>query len=401
MINWFERVDPARPFLKTAEKTWAYGESLAEIRSRIAAKPLVISPQLEAEGVFDLLAGIAGSGVIVLGPSDSAPEHVDLSGAVLGVYTSGSSGNRKGVRLTRSNLEAAARASFEYLGHGADDTWLLAMPISHVAGISILVRSAYAGGSVRLLPSSDPRRWIDAMIDDVSLVSVVPTMLQRILDVAREEHWGLKTVLVGGGPIPAGVLERASEAGMPVLPTYGMTETFGQIATLHPGSALHRHVHALPRIDLRIEGDGRIAFRGPQVSPGYLGEEDREEEWFVSNDLGLLDSDGALRVLGRFDTVVVTGGENVDPTLVENEVLGEPGVEDVVVVGVPDENWGQLVTALYVGTASSADVTLSLEKRLPRHLVPSRWIRVASIPKTDIGKPDRAAALELAMRDSG
>lgn len=400
MINWFERIDPVRPFLKTAERTWTYGESLTEIRSRIVLKPGVVRPQLDADGVFDLLAGIAGNGVIVLGPCDSTPGEVDLSGAALVVYTSGTSGARKGVRLTLPNLIAASRASVEHLGHGSGDTWLLAMPLSHVAGISVLVRSAYAGGSVRMLASSDPVRWIEAMKDDVDVVSMVPTMLRRILEVGPGEVGGVKTVLVGGGPIPDGLLERATEAGLPVLPTYGMTETFGQLATLRSRSTLLRHVHPLPGVDLRIEDDGRIAFRGSQVSPGYLGEADRENEWFVSNDLGVLDSDGALRVVSRADNVIVTGGENVDPTLVENEILGEEGVDDVVVVGVADETWGQLVTALYVGTASSADISEALANRLPRYLVPARWMRVMEIPKTDIGKPDRAAASDLAMRHS-
>jgi O-succinylbenzoic acid--CoA ligase len=338
--------------------------------------------------LFDVIAGIAGGGVTVVGANPETTKAVD---ADLVVFTSGTSGTPKGVRLTRANLTAAATASAEHLGHGPDDTWLLAMPLNHVGGLSIIVRQMFTGGSVKMLAGFEPGSFAAAMQAGVTMVSVVPTMLRRILELGP--FTGLRSVLVGGGPIPQGLLEEAAEVGLPVLPTYGMTETFGQVATLRPGSPLERKAHPLPGIELRIEPDGRIAVRGDQVSPGYVGEPDREDPWFVTNDLGTLDEDGALHISGRADTVIVSGGENVDPAHVEDVLRQHPDVEEVVVVGVPDEEWGQRVVAVYQGSVD--DLAGWASERLAGFLVPKQWVNVAAIPHTPIGKPDLAAVRGL------
>lgn len=325
-------------------------------------------------------------------PGMTAPTLDGLSGAVLVVYTSGTTGEPKGVRLTRENLEAAARASMDHLDHGPDDTWLAVMPLHHVGGLSILVRSAFAGGAVLLEERFDPVAVASALRGEATIVSVVPTMLQRLLEVDPGPYPRLRAVLVGGGPIPDGLLERAAEAGLPALPSYGMTEAFGQVATLRPGSEPARRAHLLPGVEIRIEEDGRIAVRGPQVSPGYLGEPDRDEDWLVTNDLGVLDDEGVLTVLGRADTVIVTGGEKVDPATVERRLVEHPGVEEAVVVGLPDEEWGEVVACLYSGIAQPGDLRSWLGERLPGYMVPKQWRAVGGIPRTSLGKPDRAAA---------
>jgi O-succinylbenzoic acid--CoA ligase len=222
-------------------------------------------------------------------------------------------------------------------------------------------------------------------------------MLQRLLEADEGSFESLRAVLVGGGPIPAGLLERAAAVGLPVLPTYGMTESFGQVATLKPGSPLSPRAHPLPGVALRIESDGRISVKGPQISPGYLGEPDREDEWFATSDLGSLDADGALTVEGRVDSVIVSGGENVDPVWLEDRLRRLSGIEDVIVVGVPDEIWGQKVLAIYSGAREPGDIPGALAD-LPGHLRPKAWLRVDAVPRTPIGKPDRQAALRLALR---
>ncbi len=227
------------------------------------------------------------------------------------------------------------------------------------------------------------------------MASMVPTMLVRLLDHDPGPYSGLRAVLVGGGPIPAGLLERAAGAGLAVLPTYGMTETFGQVATLRPGSPLAYRAHPLPGVSLRIEADGRVAIKAPQISPGYLGEPDRSEPWLVTNDLGEIDEEGALRVLGRADAVIVTGGENVDPTRVETELEAHPGVAEVVVVGVPDTEWGMAVGCVYSGEAPPEDLEAFLRARVPSFMVPKRWLRVEKVPRTPLGKPDRSVARAL------
>ena len=395
MIEWLSRVDPERPFLRTVERVWTYGETYDEVRSRVTSQVVILRPVLDADSVFACLAGIGGGGTVLVGPGLDVPAEVDLAGASLVVFTSGATGAPKGVRLTADNLEAASVASIGHLGHDESDTWLLAMPLSHVGGLSILVRSAFAGGSVRLLPGFDPESFAAAMREDVTMVSVVPTMLQRILDSHPGPYQGLRSVLLGGGPIPAGLLERAGRATLPTLPTYGMTETFGQVATLEPGSPPARRAHPLPGIQLRIGSDRLIAVRGRQVSPGYLGEPDRTDPWFVTGDLGELDSDGALRVLGRADTVIVTGGENVDPARVEATLREHTAIDDVLLVGLPDEHWGAVVACLYVGEVSPGEAGLWLGQRLPVFMVPKRWLAVDRIPTTTLGKPDRSAARSL------
>lgn len=390
VIEWLREVDPSRPFLRFGGRVWTYGQTVGEVGRRVGDGFVFLEPRLDPESVFDILAGLSG-GCLILAPPGGfvgVSPNTDLV-----VFTSGSTGAPKGVRLTMANLEAASRASAEHLGHGPDDDWLLAMPLHHVGGLSIIVRQAFTGGSVTMLPGFEAGSFAAAMRGDVTMVSLVPTMLRRI--VGEGPFQGLRAVLVGGGPIPKGLPEEAARVGLPVLPTYGMTETFGQVATLRPGSPLARRAHPLPGVELRIQSDGRIAVRGAQVSPGYAGEPDRDDPWLVTNDLGSLDADGALRVVGRADAVIVTGGENVDPETIEAVLTECPGVDEAVVVGIPDDEWGQVVACVYRGTAGDDAMTIWTADRLPGYAVPKRWARVAAIPRTAIGKPDRVATARL------
>lgn len=392
MIEWLRRVEGNRPFLYAEEGTSTYGQALEQVHSRASEKPRLSVPTLTPQSVFDVLAGICGGGVTVVGPDRGVegPAEADLA-----VFTSGTSGEGKGVRLTRSNLEAAARGSTAHLGHGPEDNWLLALPLHHVGGLSIVVRQVYTGGSITLLPSFDVASFAASMHGGVTMVSVVPTMLRRLLDHDPGPYSGLRAVLVGGGPIPNGLLEEASEAGLPVLPTYGMTETFGQVATLRPGAPLRRHAHPLPGVDIAITEQGRIAVKGDQVSPGYVGEPDRESEWFETSDLGRIDEEGALQVLGRADHVIVTGGENVDPARVEMTIEEHPLVSEAVVAGVPDQEWGSAVVCAYVGDVSPGDLAGWASGHLSGAMKPKKWKRVDALPRLSIGKPDRSAVAEL------
>jgi O-succinylbenzoic acid--CoA ligase len=250
----------------------------------------------------------------------------------------------------------------------------------------------YTGGAIEMLPGFDETSFAAALHGAVTMVSVVPTMLTRIIE--HRPFTDLRAVLVGGGPIPDGLLERAAAAGLPVLPTYGMTETFGQVATLKPGAPVDYKGHPLPGVKIRLEPDRRIAVRGDQVSPGYLGEPDRPDPWLITNDLGTIDDDGAVRVLGRADTVIVTGGENVSPERVEAVLREHPAIDDLVVVGVPDGEWGEAIVCLYQGRP--ADIGEWARARLPGFMVPKRFVLVDSVPTTPMGKPDRSKARVLA-----
>jgi O-succinylbenzoic acid--CoA ligase len=396
VIEWLLRVDPERPFLRVGDRCWTYGDAVVEVEQRVTADYLVLGPDLEATSVFQVMAGLSGGGLTVGGPGGWVGPKPP---ADLVVFTSGTTGLPKGVRLTRANLEAAARASMAHLGHDADDDWLLAIPLHHVGGLSILVRQAYAGGSVTLQSGFDPISFASAMHGGVTLVSVVPTMLRRIVEYGPFS--GLRAVLVGGGPIPDGLLEEATAAGLPVLPTYGMTETFGQIATLRPGSPVERKAHPLPGVDISIGQDGRIAVRGDQVSPGYLGEPDRLDPWFVTNDLGTIDADGALRVVGRSDNVIITGGENVHPEQVEEAFRRHPQVDEICVIGVDDAEWGQRLVGVFEGDVEPEELIRWAHGLLPSHMVPKELRRVSSVPTISIGKPDRRVVMASGFDSDG
>ncbi len=387
VIDWLTDVDPRRTFLRTAERSWSYGETLVEVGRRRVERAVALRPSLTPESVFDVLAGLAGAGLTVLPPGTQV---ASAEGHDLVVFTSGSSGRPKGVRISKKALTAAASASVEHLDHGPGDDWLLAMPLHHVGGLSILVRQAFSGGSVTLQPGFEGGQFAAAMKGRSTMVSVVPTMLRRLLD--HGPFSDLKAVLVGGGPIPKGLLEAAREAGVPAVPTYGMTESFGQVATLRLGARLEYKAHPLPGVDIKIR-NGRIVIRSPQLFDGYLGGPDRTDEWFETNDLGAVDEEGAVRVLGRADSVIVSGGENVSPELVENALSDV--VDDVGAVGLDDEEWGQLVAVGFVGEVQESVVLEAARATLPRFAVPKLIKRVNAVPRNSLGKIDRTALKAL------
>jgi O-succinylbenzoic acid--CoA ligase len=351
-----------------------------------------------AVAAFDGLGGLTDSGTT--GPVDPFIDlDPDANHSIL--FTSGSSGTPKAVRLTWGNLEASAAASASVLEHNEHDRWYAALPIHHVGGLSILIRSARERSTVFLEPSFDPYRAAELLVDgSATLGSVVASMLRAILDVEPGPFRGVKALLVGGGATPLDLLTEAVEAGLPVLPTYGMTETASQVATrplsdaLHPGST----AVAVPGADLRIGPGSVIEVRGPMVSPGYLGEPERSGEWFRTADVGTL-ADGRLTVLGRADDVIISGGENVHPVEIERVLAEVAGVVEVVVVGVPDPKWGEEVVAVVEGDVAPGALERHARYHLAGYKVPKRWVLVGSMPRLGIGKPDRVAIRALASAE--
>jgi len=324
------------------------------------------------------------------------------AGARFVVFTSGSRGGPKGVVINGAMVAASAAAALTRLGNGSADRWLCSLPLSHVAGLSILWRSAREGAAVVL------ERFFDAGTAGrtlaggrATLASLVPTMLRRMLDAGPKRYEGVRGVLVGGGPVPGVLLERALDAGLPVLQTYGMTETASQVTTVAPGAErddLGTAGRPLDGVEVRVVGDdgtlrgtgeaGRIEVRGPVVAPGYLGDVERGPgEWFRTGDLGFLDAAGRLTVLGRADDVVITGGENVHPARVEAVLRGFPGVVDVLVYGEDDPEWGRVVAAdIVLNRDLLEEVQARARVALPGFMVPKRWRSVARIDRDDLGK---------------
>jgi O-succinylbenzoic acid--CoA ligase len=294
------------------------------------------------------------------------------------------------------------RSSQLRLGNSADDRWLLTLPLFHIGGLSILWRSAAVGGAVVIHQKFDADRVAAAIKGGlVTMASVVPTMLYRILEADGGPYTGMRGVLLGGAAASRELVERALDAGLPVLQTYGMTEACSQIATVVPGEArdsLGTSGRPLDRIEIATgeAGVGEIIVGGPAVSPGYLGQPDRSGG-HSTGDIGYLDENGRLVVLGRADDMVITGGENVYPAQVADVIGRHREVDQVQVVGMPDAEWGQTLVAIAVGDAAAQGrIEAWVQQRLPRHEIPKRWVFVEAMPLQAGGKVDRTALYEIA-----
>jgi O-succinylbenzoic acid--CoA ligase len=325
------------------------------------------------------------------------PAHVVLE-------TSGSGGTRRSCVLTGDNVAAAIAASRVRLGNGPEDRWLLCLPLHHVGGISILWRSFEAGGTVVLEPGFDASRVARQLAAGAAtFASLVPTMLHRVLGVHSGPYRDIGAVLVGGGGAGTRLLDRALDAGLPVLSTYGMTETCSQIATVAPGRA-RRDLGTVgtPLSGMQVSvlsetGEpcppgriGRIVVSGPAVSPGYLGEPPRAGA-HVTGDLGSFDAEGRITVAGRADDVIISGGENVVPGAVAEVIEAHPAVHRCVVFGAPDPEWGQVVVAAVVGDdLDDAELRSWARARLDPAESPKAWLILDAIPLLDTGKIDMA-----------
>ncbi len=327
------------------------------------------------------------------------------------IYTSGTTGRPKGAMLTFENFWASAAGSAFNVGVTMEDRWLACMPLFHVGGLSIVLRSAIYGTSIVLHHGFDERAVVESLHRDrVTHISVVASMLQRILDVDdRRSPAALRVVLVGGGPVPPELLERALARGFPVLQTYGLTEAASQVTTLSPGEAM-RHVGSAGkplvttqlRIDAAPGAPGEIIVSGATVTPGYFGDAQAtaaaiRDGWLHTGDIGRLDADGFLFVLDRRDDLIVSGGENVYPAEVEAALLAFPGVTEAAVVGMPSDQWGLTVAAALV--VSSPVATGELEQwaraRLAAYKIPRVVRFVDELPKTASGKIQRRLVRKL------
>jgi dipeptidyl aminopeptidase/acylaminoacyl peptidase/acyl-CoA synthetase (AMP-forming)/AMP-acid ligase II len=322
------------------------------------------------------------------------------------IYTSGTTGTPRGAVLTRAALLASAQASAANLGWLEDDCWLLAMPVARVGGLSILTRCLAARRCVALAPAFDARlmpQWIAEQ--GVTLVSLVPTMLVQVLQAHPD--WTppsqLRAVLLGGAAASARLLERAAERRLPIVITYGCTETCSQVASTpyekRYEAASQGAGRPLAGAQLRIT-DGRIEVRGPMLMAGYLGEPALDGgAWFDTGDLGEIDAQGCLHVHARRADLIVTGGENVYPAEVERVLEGCPGVAAAGVFGVPDDTWGQTVAvALVADTDEPPEQALGdyIVEQLAPYKRPRMFCFVPALPQTSAGKPDRQALAAMA-----
>ena len=309
------------------------------------------------------------------------------------VLSSGSTGAPKPIGLTYGNFLWSAMGGAFNIGVDPADRWLCCMPLAHIGGLSIVVRSAIYGTTAVLHDGFDVDRVANALREEpISVMSVVTTMLKRLLD-ADADLSGPRAILVGGGPVPEAVLAEAIDRGATVVQTYGLTETCSQVTTLAPEDAQRKLGSAgrpLLTSHVRIR-DGEILVQGPTVAPGRAD----ESGWLHTGDLGYIDDEGFLYVRDRIDDMIVTGGENVVPSEVEEALLAHPAVADAAVVGREDPEWQQAVTAIVV-LEPGAEVTPDelrhhCGETLATYKVPKRVELAAALPRTPSGKLMRRA----------
>jgi len=344
----------------------------------------------------------------VLGPSSvedteavttarSGPHEGVAEGTAVVIGTSGSTGVPKGVELSAAALRHSARASLDRVGARPGERWLCCLPVSHVAGLAVLVRSL-TGGTEPVLAERADAETVAA--SGCAHVSLVPTQLQRLLLQAAAPLARFSSVLLGGAAAPAGLLTAARDAGVPVVTTYGMTETCG--GCVYDGVPLDG-------VRAEVRDDGRIWISGPVLFSGYrlggsggtgspprsggVAPPGESTFWFRTGDLGALDTAGRLTVRGRADDVINTGGHKVVPAEVAAALQACPGVREVAVVGQPDPEWGERVVAVVV-PADPADppapelLRRHVRERLPRYAIPSRVVMVEAVPMLPSGKHD-------------
>lgn len=315
-------------------------------------------------------------------PADLRPLEPD--DVALIVRTSGTvSGTPKEVPLTFRNFVWSAIGSAVTLGLDPDERWLCTLPLVHVGGLSILIRSWLYGTTAVVHERFDAEAAVAALMEgEITLVSVVATTLARLLDAGLARPPRLRCALAGGGPVPLALIERAQAAGVVVSQTYGLTETCSQVATQVPGQAAR--ANAGPRLfcaQVEIASDGEILVSGPTVSPAVGGV-------LATGDLGELDVDGNLWVIGRKADTIITGGENVAPSEVEEVLSQHPAVSEAGVYGAADPEWGETVRALVVLRAPvSADALREhCAARLAAYQVPKEIAVVDALPRTASGK---------------
>jgi O-succinylbenzoic acid--CoA ligase len=294
---------------------------------------------------------------------------VDPDAAFVVIHTSGTTGTPKPVELTYGNFHASAVANAQNLGVEPDDRWLCCMPLFHVGGLSILTRSAINQTEAVIHEGFEVQRVKAALENEqITLVSLVPTQLRRLLDAGvTAPH--LRAALIGGGPIPKDLLARAP---FPVIPTYGMTETCSQVWTGKP----------LPGAEIVNGPEGELLIRGPMVAPNAIS----EDGWLHTGDRGHIDEEGNLTVEGRIADTIVTGGENVAAAEVEEALLSHPAVRDAAVVGRPDPEWGQAIHAFVVVDGDTATLDAHLRERLAGYKVPKEIRQIEEIPRNAAGK---------------
>ena len=310
--------------------------------------------------------------------------------------TSATTGQFKSVPLRWGQIRAHVQASKEVLGKTEQDNWLMVLPLFHVSGLSILMRSLYNGTAVTILPKYDESQVLKLIeSENINMMSLVPTILTQLEPSII--HHNLRVILLGGEFIPMALIDACEKKSLPIYKTYGMTETFSQSVTFSVLDYPHKRDSVgkpLPGMQVRIDkpdadGVGEIHLTGPMVMTGYIDKEPIDGD-LNTDDIGYVDEDGFVYILNRRKDLIISGGENIYPKELEDLVYTLPSVKECAVVPVPDPKWGQvpaLFVAFHDGESMTADAILSfMTKSLAKYKVPKYVKILPALPRNGTGK---------------
>ena len=310
--------------------------------------------------------------------------------------TSATTGQFKSVPLRWGQIRAHVQASKEVLGKTEQDNWLMVLPLFHVSGLSILLRSLYNGTAVTILPKYDKAQVLKLIeSENINMMSLVPTILTQLEPSII--HHNLRVILLGGEFIPMALIDACEKKSLPIYKTYGMTETFSQSVTFSVLDYPHKRDSVgkpLPGMQVRIDnpdadGVGEIHLTGPMVMTGYIDKEPIDGD-LNTDDIGYVDEDGFVYILNRRKDLIISGGENIYPKELEDLVYTLPSVKECAVVPVPDPKWGQvpaLFVAFHDGESMTADAILSfMTKSLAKYKVPKYVKILSALPRNGTGK---------------
>jgi len=388
--------------LLTPHRLWTQAEAADAIEAEerrlradgvVAGQVVMFQAEAQAETVWTLHALTRLGAVAMPVAATSRPERSPAlqkaqartaqPGTALRLLTSGTTGEPKVVDLSMSQLEASAQASATRLGHLERDRWLCCLPLHHIGGLSVLIRTAFIGATAELHPQFDPDGVNRGIADGVTMVSLVPTMLSRVLDARGDTPFPqhLRAILLGGAPASPSLIDRCRQLNAPVALSWGMTETASQVATRIPGDLRTAPDCGLPLpgVSVTLE-DGLLVVNGAIAPGGRLQTSDR----------GRIDEEGRIVVLGRADDLIISGGENVAPLFVERILGAHPSVTEVAVVGRSDPTWGQRLVAFLVGE-TDPELLAWAGAHLAPHERPAEVHWVAELPRNGTGKVDRSA----------